>query len=65
MVNAGTNHRAFSHIWLGKKTDRLDSVPVMNNGSLSYVKVPIYKSVPIYLAAVDGITLPALDKGNR
>lgn len=44
LVNAGTNHRAFSHVWLGKQIgDPKDSV---------------YRTVPIYLVAVDGITIP-------
>ena len=52
LVNAGTNHRAFSHVWLGKKLEGIDP---QNNDA------PIYESVEMYLAAVDGITLPALD----
>ncbi|MDW3195519.1 MAG: multicopper oxidase domain-containing protein [Cytophagales bacterium] len=41
LVNAGTNHRAFAHIWLGRY-DSLDN---------SWI------STPIHLVAVDGITL--------
>lgn len=46
IVNAGTNHRSFSHIWLG-----------LQNISGSDTT---YTSVPIYMVAVDGITLPEM-----
>ena len=52
LVNAGTNHRAFSHIWLGKDTGKKDDC---NNNA------PIFESVNMFLVAVDGITLPAKD----
>lgn len=42
IVNAGTNHKSFSHVWLGLQTP----------GDTTYT------SVPIYMVAVDGITLP-------
>ena len=47
-VNAGANHRAFNHMWIGKDTGEKDA----NNN-------PIYTSADadIYLVAVDGITL--------
>ena len=45
LVNAGTNHRSFAHVWLGKHIGTTD-------------KDSIYQQVPIHLVAVDGITLP-------
>ena len=53
IVNAGTNHRAFAHIWLGKYLGTDDT-----NKDANGVAAPIYEQVPIYLVAVDGITLP-------
>ncbi|MEM9337286.1 MAG: multicopper oxidase domain-containing protein [Bacteroidota bacterium] len=44
LINAGTNHRSFSHVWLGR-----------------LIEGNTYQSTPIYLAAVDGITLSQLD----
>ncbi len=46
IVNAGTNHRSFSHIWLGLQT--------ISGGDTTYT------SVPIYMVAVDGITIPEM-----
>ena len=43
LINAGANHRAFTYLWLGKKTADTDS------------KVT-YTSVPMVLVANDGIT---------
>lgn len=48
LVNAGTNHRAYSHIWLGKNT---------GEKTKGKDKLPIFESVDIHLVAVDGITL--------
>ncbi len=45
LVNAGANHLAFAHIWLGKDTGAKDAA-----GN------PIYISEPLNLAASDGIT---------
>ncbi len=45
IVNAGTNHKSFSHIWLGLQSP---DDPTK------------YTSVPIYLVAADGITLPEM-----
>ena len=47
VVNAGTNHRAFSHVWLGKHVGK-------------HEKDSVYQSVPIYLVATDGITQPKM-----
>lgn len=45
IVNAGTNHGSFSHIWLGLQSPEDPTS---------------YTPVPIYLVAVDGITLPEM-----
>ncbi|MEO0810223.1 MAG: multicopper oxidase domain-containing protein, partial [Pseudomonadota bacterium] len=45
-VNAGANHRAFNHMWLGRDTGLKDA----NNN-------PVYVSEPIWSVAFDGITL--------
>lgn len=45
-VNAGANHRAFNHMWLGKDTGLKDEG---NN--------PVFVSQPIWAVAFDGITL--------
>ena len=58
VVNAGTNHRSFSHVWLGKK------IPGKQVGT--YANAPnidtsmVYQSVPMYMVAVDGVTIPDL-----
>jgi len=57
MVNAGTNHRAFSQIWLGM----YEKDTTIANKKNVQKKVKIYKSIPVFLAAVDGITLSKLD----
>ena len=56
MVNAGTNHRAFSQMWLGKYVGTHN----YQSGGKS-VTTAVYQSTPMYLAAVDGITMAELD----
>lgn len=45
LVNAGTNHGAFSQFWLGKDTGR------------TYGSSTVYESATMYQVAADGITL--------
>ena len=47
-VNAGANHRAFNHFWMGKNT----GLTIGPNDQ------PVYVSHPIYSVAFDGITVP-------
>ena len=66
-VNAGTNHRAFSHLWLAKKTNETHkSVKAITNSQgtvtgYKTVETVVYEPANMYLVAVDGITLPAMD----
>ena len=53
LVNAGTNHRAFSHVWLGKSTgDTISSKAP--DGKVK--RLPVFESADMYMVATDGIT---------
>jgi len=53
LVNAGTNHKSFSHVWLGKFQN--DSIKV----GTKYARV--FESAPMYLVAADGVTFAKKD----
>lgn len=54
LVNAGTNHRAYSHIWMGRYTGR--TIPGKDEEDQP-IELSVFQSVDIHLVAVDGITL--------
>ncbi len=55
-INAGANHQAFSHLWLGRKTSYTDGTDSAGN------PIPIYVSATMWQVAADGITLNAMEK---
>lgn len=55
-VNAGANHQAFNHMWLGQDTKQTVEV---TNASGVKEKRKIYKSITMNAVAFDGITTPA------
>ena len=63
LVNAAANHRSFSYFWLGRlvetKTTRRRITSGTQKGKKVEVTELVYEQVPLYVAAVDGITLKA------
>ncbi|MDW3192998.1 MAG: multicopper oxidase domain-containing protein [Cytophagales bacterium] len=56
LVNAGTNHRAFSHVWLGKIVGADSSYQVGKNKNGKPIYAPKVQSADMYMVATDGIS---------
>lgn len=52
-VNAGANHQAFNHMWLGENTGRTINTTDAKGNKKEF---SVYKSAPMFAIAFDGIT---------